>query len=246
MRKKEVKTTTLCETKDANVLPEKYDVLPAAVALKTAAQYVRDRLGVGFEVIDLRFDKALAELRLSVEDVQDLIAELNASKSVKKAVQIQQKLAKNPFFSECDSSFSFESDTHSERFRYWHEQRELQTPFEKLKFTDVVLDAWWAANSPSPQTTTAHKTATPSTVDAAKKWLMQDPKDPAPAQPWYTAARYFARQLVNDDSTLLRKKTVLADKVSKSLSDVGIKKRGGFFPFEGSTVLKAFSNVLLG
>lgn len=166
MRKNEVKTTPR-ETKAAQELPEKYDVLPAAVTLKTAAQYVRGRLGIGFEVIDLRLDKALAELRLGVEDVQVLIEELSASKSAKKAVQIQQKLAENPFFSDCDLNFSFENDIHIPRFRYWYEQSKQSTTFEKLKFKVPVLDAWWAANSPSPQATPAHKTATLSSAVAS-------------------------------------------------------------------------------
>ena len=60
-----------------------------------------------------------------------------------------------------------------------------------------------------------------------KPWLVIDPSDPKAIQPWYTPARYFARQLVMKDSTLLQKRSVLADKVSKSLADTGFKKRGG-------------------
>jgi hypothetical protein len=215
------------------------------MSFKTASQYVRDRLGIGLEVIDLRFDKALAELRLAIENVQELINKLGESKTLEESDQIQSELAKDPFFSDGDLNFSFENDNHITRFRYWNEKVQ-PTAFEKLKFKVSVLDAWWAANSPSPQATLAHKKATPSSADAAKKWLVQDPKDPAPEQPWYTAARYFARQLVNDDSTLLLKRTVLAEKVSKSLSKAGFKKRGGFLPYAGSTVLKAFSKVFLG
>lgn len=81
---------------------------------------------------------------------------------------------------------------------------------------------------------------------AAKPWLVADPKDPTPAQPWYTPARYFARQLINDDSTLLLKRSPLADKVSKSLANVGIYKRGGVKPFAADTIIKAFVNVKLG
>lgn len=77
-------------------------------------------------------------------------------------------------------------------------------------------------------------------------WLVADPKDPEPAQFWYTPARYFARELIRDDSTLLVKKLVLADKVSRSLSGVGIFKRGGKKEFAAETILKAFSNVNLG
>jgi len=80
----------------------------------------------------------------------------------------------------------------------------------------------------------------------AKPWLVADPKDPTPAQPWYTPARYFGRQLIKDDPTLLQKSLILADKVSKSLDKVGIHKRGGVKPFAADTILKAFANVKLG
>ena len=80
----------------------------------------------------------------------------------------------------------------------------------------------------------------------AKPWLVADPKDPTPEQHWYTPARYFARQLIKDDSTLMRKSLMLADKVSKSLAKVGIYKRGGVRPPAADTILKAFSNVKLG
>lgn len=79
-----------------------------------------------------------------------------------------------------------------------------------------------------------------------KPWLLIDPSDPKAIQPWYTPARYFARQLVIEDSTLLQKRSVLADKVSKSLADTGFKKRGGKLALKSDTVLKAFSNVCLG
>jgi hypothetical protein len=80
----------------------------------------------------------------------------------------------------------------------------------------------------------------------AKPWLVADPKDPTPALSWYTPARYFARQLIKDDSTLLLKRLTLADSVSKSLAKVGIYKRGGVKPFAADTILKAFSNIKLG
>jgi hypothetical protein len=79
-----------------------------------------------------------------------------------------------------------------------------------------------------------------------KPWLIVDPKDPPPKQPWYTSARYFARQLVIADSGLLSKRNLLAAKVVKSLTGVRIYKRGGEKPLNASTVLKAFTKVNLG
>ncbi|NMM06018.1 hypothetical protein [Polaromonas sp.] len=77
-------------------------------------------------------------------------------------------------------------------------------------------------------------------------WLVADARDPPAEYPWYTPARYFARQLVRYDSTLLIKKLKLADKVSKSLFNAGIYKRGGIKPLLAETILKAFVNVPLG
>lgn len=83
-------------------------------------------------------------------------------------------------------------------------------------------------------------------TEALKPWLVVDPRDPVAKLNWYIPARYFARQLVIEDSTLLTKRVLLANKVAKSLDKVGIKKRGGIKPFDRATVLKAFSNVDLG
>jgi hypothetical protein len=106
------------------------------------------------------------------------------------------------------------------------------------------------ALAPKPQQTAQvpdtalELTAKPETVaDVAKPWLQVDPRDPNPEQHWYTPARYFARQLVIADTTLLTKKLMLADKVSSSLAGVGIFKRGGKKPPKPDTVLKAFANV---
>jgi hypothetical protein len=76
-------------------------------------------------------------------------------------------------------------------------------------------------------------------------WLIADPKDPAAKYDWYISARYFARQLVKADSTLLTKKDVLASKVVTSLSSTGFKKRGGAKNFDPATVKKAFTRVNL-
>ena len=71
------------------------------------------------------------------------------------------------------------------------------------------------------------------------------PEDPVAAQPWYTAARYFARQLVKNDSTLLLKKALLTSKVSLMLERSGYYKRGGKKPLSQASVLKALANIKL-
>jgi len=84
-------------------------------------------------------------------------------------------------------------------------------------------------------------------IEEPKPWSIAYPGDPEPAQPWYTPARYFARELVKDDSTLLTKKMNLAEKTATSLAGVGIFKRGKTKKqFSAGTVLKSFVNVALG
>ena len=79
-----------------------------------------------------------------------------------------------------------------------------------------------------------------------KPWLVVNLQDPAAVQPWYTPARYFARQLVMETPTLLAKRDVLAEKVSTSLFGAGFKKRGGKLRFDQGTIKKALANTDLG
>ena len=79
-----------------------------------------------------------------------------------------------------------------------------------------------------------------------KPWLLHSQGDPDPVQPWYTPARYFARLLVIESPRLLADKARLAEKVVPFLAAKQISKRGGKKPPQACTVLKAFSNVLLG
>jgi hypothetical protein len=78
---------------------------------------------------------------------------------------------------------------------------------------------------------------------ATAPWLIEQLNDPPAAQPWYTPARSFARQLMIDNPTLLTKKGILAQKVVQSLTAVSIFKRGGKKPFDPGTVKKAFVNI---
>lgn len=77
-------------------------------------------------------------------------------------------------------------------------------------------------------------------------WDIPHPSDPPAKLYWYTPARYFARELVVKDSTLLKKRDKLAQQVVKSLTGVGIFKRGGEKAHDPNTVLKAFVKVNLG
>ena len=82
-------------------------------------------------------------------------------------------------------------------------------------------------------------------IHGPSPWLIPDPLDGVPEQPWYVPARYFAKQLVKDDPTLLTKRYLLAEKVVRSLIGVGIYKRGGKLPHSPDTVKKSLSNISL-
>lgn len=77
-------------------------------------------------------------------------------------------------------------------------------------------------------------------------WLIHNPKDPEPKQPWYTAARYFARELVKGDTSLLQNTKRLRKQIHDSLEKVGVYKRGGAVPPDPATIQKALTGIKLG
>lgn len=79
----------------------------------------------------------------------------------------------------------------------------------------------------------------------ANPWEIINPKDPPPKQPWYTAARYFARELVKGDTTLLHNTNKLRNRIRDSLKRVGVCKRGGVEPPDPATIQKALTGVVL-
>jgi hypothetical protein len=83
-------------------------------------------------------------------------------------------------------------------------------------------------------------------IEEPEPWLIIDPKDPQPEQPWYTPARYFARKHVKENSNLLANKDKLEGLVVLSLNNAGISNsRNGKFKQNG-TILKAWVGVKLG
>jgi hypothetical protein len=96
-----------------------------------------------------------------------------------------------------------------------------------------------------PQIEPVTNVGTGSQNQESKPWLIPNSNDPKAEQPWYISARYFARELVIEDSTLIHKRRLLSVKVAKSLDDVGIKKRGNKV-FSPATILKAFNNINFG
>ena len=75
------------------------------------------------------------------------------------------------------------------------------------------------------------------------KWYVIDQNDPVPILTWYTPARYLARQFVKEDATLLNKRNLLSEKVSKALFSAGIYGRLKGKKFDAGTVLKSFTKV---
>lgn len=114
----------------------------------------------------------------------------------------------------------------------------------KIKITSEVKPTIQADNAPvNAEGEPKAQDETTSIDGKAKPWDAVNPDDPAPIQPWFTPARYFARELVKKDSTLLIKRNTLAEKTSQSLINVGIYKRGGKKPLSAGTILKAFANI---
>ena len=81
----------------------------------------------------------------------------------------------------------------------------------------------------------------PQNLDNADKpWLIANSSDPVAAYTWYIPARYFARETLKTEPTLLAKKDILAGRVNTLFKNFGIKKRGGINDFDDSTIKKAF------
>lgn len=89
--------------------------------------------------------------------------------------------------------------------------------------------------------------AFPQNLDTVDKpWLIANSSDPVAAYSWYIPARYFARETLKTEPTLLAKKSVLAGRVNVLFKKYEIKKRGGVNNFDDSTIKKAFTNVNFG
>lgn len=78
-----------------------------------------------------------------------------------------------------------------------------------------------------------------------KPWLIQNSEDPPPDQPWYTPARYFAREIIGESPKLLANRNLLTPEIVKRMGKVGIKKRGGKELHSPDTVKNALKNVTL-
>ena len=156
--------------------------------------------------------------------------------SVCEQLSIQPRMKYRPML----TGYTWKSSVDDTLYTITHNEFEsLAGLFGLLVMTGEAPERQATTPSPAP-------VVTKQAGSDAKPWLTHDPRDPDPEQPWYTPARYFARQLAIEKPTLLANRELLADKVSTALYNAGIKKRGGQKKFDSATVLKAFVNVTLG
>lgn len=79
----------------------------------------------------------------------------------------------------------------------------------------------------------------------SEPWLVHNSNDPEPTQKWYIAARYFARLIISEDPSLLRKRNLLTNKISSKMFDAGVYGRFKNKKINPDTIKKALSNVNL-
>ncbi len=110
-----------------------------------------------------------------------------------------------------------------------------------------VYEAAIKANLPWPlPTITMDKTSKVGIKDDIDKlWLAHNPLDPLPVQSWYTPARFFAREIIKEKPALIHNKKKLATEVSTCLFNINDFPRGKERKRDYSTILKAFTNVIL-
>ena len=135
--------------------------------------------------------------------------------------------------------------THTYHGKLFNIDPPMRLSIDELRFKREDLKELAVNECEILKLTTVNQVTTMPVRLTESPWNIEDPKDPTPKQPWYTPARYFARQLVKDDSTLILKREILADKTSQSLAKAGIYKRGGMKPLMPSTILQAFNNIIL-
>ena len=127
------------------------------------------------------------------------------------------------------------------RVRDFHEEVYWQDLNDWLEVNERLIS--YRLLDPSGKRTAKAKAAG---YDTNNPWWTHNPKDPEAEQYWFTPARYFARELVKDDSTLLNKRILLSVKTAEALKNAGIYKRGGKLPLQPQTILRAFSNISFG
>lgn len=118
---------------------------------------------------------------------------------------------------------------------------------DELFITEQHLNQYiesFSTTSSKPQNKSNNISPNITTDD--KPWLIANSSDPVAAYTWYISARYFARETLKTEPTLLAKKDTLASRVNTLFKKYGIKKRGGKNDFDDSTIKKAFSNVNFG
>ena len=93
-----------------------------------------------------------------------------------------------------------------------------------------------------PSTLSSQAKSKKDVTDDESPWLVPNPNDPEPEQPWYTVARYFARQVLKDFPQHSTNKAQLANKVAPLLKDAKFKPPGKL-AYDAGTIRKAFAKV---
>lgn len=81
--------------------------------------------------------------------------------------------------------------------------------------------------------------------ESEKAMWIAHPDDPKPKSPWYTPARYIARQIVMADPNLAKQRKNLSEKVAQELAARKIHKRGGKVSPDAASIRNALSCVNL-
>ena len=125
--------------------------------------------------------------------------------------------------------------------------KDLRAWLDVAKSKGLKYHSWIDTYLGSESANTEAASAGVETIGAGvSAWLVRNSADPEPVQPWYTAARYFARELVNAEPNLLLKREILCKRIVERLNKVNIKKRGNVKQFDQSTIKKALSGVRFG
>lgn len=117
-----------------------------------------------------------------------------------------------------DTRLSFNPQLPPEHIKHF-EQNDFKSATSATAFDNQSIEQFNEIDQATPVESEPEAMVVSNTAiaDNRKPWQIPDPRDPDPEYPWYIPARYFARQLIEDDSTLLTKRKLLAGKVSQSL-----------------------------
>lgn len=102
---------------------------------------------------------------------------------------------------ECDAGARYSSDPRSPL----DQCKGFDNPFSQFGWPDAVIPDFANLNKSNQDDPLMRPGAS---TQSEKPWLVQLSSDLEPKNHWYTPARYFARELVKEDETLLKKRDI--------------------------------------